>query len=82
MLTLQCYRGYDFFGGCIYRKMTAKISESKGSSDDGGRIGHQQHWLRLRYDFVAVGGIGCSKGVAAIGGRRGSDVHNYYGGGQ
>ncbi|RRT85163.1 hypothetical protein B296_00008955 [Ensete ventricosum] len=27
------------------------------------------------------GGVGCSKGAAAIGGRRGSDVHGYYKGG-
>ncbi|RWV78890.1 hypothetical protein GW17_00060060, partial [Ensete ventricosum] len=59
----------------ICRKTTAKRSESKGSSDGGGRRGQQQRWLRLRCDFVAAGGIGCSKGAVAIGGRRGSDVH-------
>ncbi|RWW75314.1 hypothetical protein BHE74_00016668 [Ensete ventricosum] len=31
---------------------------------------------------MAIGGVGCSKGAAAIGGRRGNDVHDYYGGGQ
>ncbi|RRT32419.1 hypothetical protein B296_00031990 [Ensete ventricosum] len=31
---------------------------------------------------MAVGGVGCSKGVAAIGGRRGSDVHGCCRGGQ
>ncbi|RWW63136.1 hypothetical protein BHE74_00029698 [Ensete ventricosum] len=62
--------------------MTAKRSESKGSSDDGGRRRQQQCWLQLRCDFVATGGVGCSKGAAAIGGRRDSDVHDYCGGGQ
>ncbi|RWW37115.1 hypothetical protein BHE74_00057812, partial [Ensete ventricosum] len=38
--------------------------------------------LRLRCDFVAAGGVYCSKGAATIGGRRGSDVHDYCGGGQ
>ncbi|RRT47742.1 hypothetical protein B296_00016215 [Ensete ventricosum] len=38
--------------------------------------------LRLQCDFVAASGIGYSKGVAAIGGRRGSDVHGCCGGGQ
>ncbi|RRT44023.1 hypothetical protein B296_00015163 [Ensete ventricosum] len=49
--------------------MAAKRSESEGSSDDGGRRGQQQRWLRLRYDFVAASGVSCSKGAAAIGGR-------------
>ncbi|RWV79994.1 hypothetical protein GW17_00058796, partial [Ensete ventricosum] len=46
--------------------MAAKRSGSEGSSDDGGRRGQQQHWLRLRCDFVVVGGVGCSKGAAII----------------
>ncbi|RWW33927.1 hypothetical protein GW17_00001330 [Ensete ventricosum] len=62
--------------------MTAERSELEGSSDDGGRRGQQQRRLRLRCDFVATGGVGCSKGVAAIGGRRGSDVHGCCRGGQ
>ncbi|RZS11436.1 hypothetical protein BHM03_00042767 [Ensete ventricosum] len=66
----------------INRKMAAKRSETEGSSDDGGRRGQQQCWLRLRCDLVAAGGIECSKGAAAIGGRWGSDVHGYCGGGQ
>ncbi|RWW33339.1 hypothetical protein GW17_00001956 [Ensete ventricosum] len=66
----------------IYRKMAAKRSEMEGSSDGEGRRGQQQRRLRLRCDFVATGGVGCSKGAAAIGGRRGSDVHGCCGGGQ
>ncbi|RRT33553.1 hypothetical protein B296_00057456 [Ensete ventricosum] len=62
--------------------MAAKSSESGGSSDDGGRRGQQQRWLRLRCDFMAAGGISCSKGAAAIGGRWGNDVHDYCRGGQ
>ncbi|RWV95115.1 hypothetical protein BHE74_00015883 [Ensete ventricosum] len=62
-------------------KMATKRSESGGSSDGGGRRGHQQCRLRLRYDFVATGGVGCSKGATAIGGRRDSGVHSYYKGG-
>ncbi|RZR75909.1 hypothetical protein BHM03_00000492 [Ensete ventricosum] len=53
----------------IYRKMAAKRSESEGSSDDGGRRGRQQRRLRLRCDFMAASGIGCSKGATTIGGR-------------
>ncbi|RRT39009.1 hypothetical protein B296_00035121 [Ensete ventricosum] len=49
--------------------MTAKRSESEGSSDDGGRRGQQQCRLQLRCNFVAVNGVSCSKGVVAIGGR-------------
>ncbi|RRT81503.1 hypothetical protein B296_00003898 [Ensete ventricosum] len=52
---------------------------AKGSSDGGGGRGQQQHRLRLLCDFVAASGVGCSKGATAIGGRRGSDVHGYYG---
>ncbi|RRT32892.1 hypothetical protein B296_00055945, partial [Ensete ventricosum] len=66
----------------ICRKMAAKRSESKGSSDSGGRKGQQRSQLRLRCDFVAADGVGCSKGAAVIGGRRGSDVHGCCGGGQ
>ncbi|RRT32352.1 hypothetical protein B296_00052304 [Ensete ventricosum] len=66
----------------ICRKMTAKRTESKSSSDGGGRRGQQQRRLWLRCDFVAVSGIGCSKGAATIGGKRGSDVHSYCKGGQ
>ncbi|RRT76438.1 hypothetical protein B296_00025146 [Ensete ventricosum] len=66
----------------ICRKMTAKRFESEGSSDGGGRRGQQQRRLWLRCDFVAAGRVDCSKGAAAIGGRRGSDVHNCCGGGQ
>ncbi|RZR73406.1 hypothetical protein BHM03_00023730 [Ensete ventricosum] len=47
----------------ICQKMAAKRSKLKGSSDDGGRRGQQQRRLRLRLrlrcDFVAVGGVGC-----------------------
>ncbi|RZR92382.1 hypothetical protein BHM03_00020685 [Ensete ventricosum] len=46
-----------------------KKSKSKGSNDDGGRRGQQQRRLRLRCDFVATSGIGCSKGATAIGER-------------
>ncbi|RZR87854.1 hypothetical protein BHM03_00015319 [Ensete ventricosum] len=63
-------------------KMVAKRSESEGSSDDGARRGQQQHWLRLWRNFVAAGGVDCSKGAVAIGGRWDSDVHGYCGGGQ
>ncbi|RZS08348.1 hypothetical protein BHM03_00039303 [Ensete ventricosum] len=66
----------------ICRKMAAKRSESKGSSDSGGRKGQQRSQLRLQCDFVAADGVGCSKGAAVIGGRRGSDVHGCCGGGQ
>ncbi|RWW62306.1 hypothetical protein BHE74_00030573, partial [Ensete ventricosum] len=60
----------------ICRKMATKRSESEGSSDGKGRRGQQQYRLRVWCNFVAAGGIGCSKGAAAIGGRRGSDdVH-------
>ncbi|RZR98431.1 hypothetical protein BHM03_00027795 [Ensete ventricosum] len=31
---------------------------------------------------MAASGVGCSKGTVAIGGRWGSDVHSYCGGGQ
>ncbi|RRT33374.1 hypothetical protein B296_00057339 [Ensete ventricosum] len=62
--------------------MAAKRSVSEGSSDDGGRRGQQQRWLRLRCYFVAASDVGCSKGAAAIGGRRGSDLHGCCGGGQ
>ncbi|RRT59890.1 hypothetical protein B296_00027434 [Ensete ventricosum] len=64
--------------------MAAKRSESEGSSNYGGRRGQQLRWLRLRLqcDFVAAGGVGCSKDVAAIGGRRGSGVHGCCRGGQ
>ncbi|RWW42588.1 hypothetical protein BHE74_00051853 [Ensete ventricosum] len=55
---------------------------AKGSSDSGGRRGQQQRWLRLCCDYVATSGVDCSKGAAAIGGRLGSDVHDYCGGGQ
>ncbi|RZR80586.1 hypothetical protein BHM03_00006640 [Ensete ventricosum] len=55
---------------------------AKGSSNSGGRRGQQQRRLRLHYDFVAASGVGCSKGAAVIEGRRGSDVHDYCGGGQ
>ncbi|RRT56306.1 hypothetical protein B296_00034155, partial [Ensete ventricosum] len=64
----------------ICRKMVAKRSESEGSSDGGGRRGQQQR--RLRCDFVTAGGVNCSKGAAAIGGRQGSDAHDCCGGGQ
>ncbi|RWV83119.1 hypothetical protein GW17_00055322, partial [Ensete ventricosum] len=66
----------------ICQKMAAKRSKLEGSSDGGGRRGQQQRRLRLRCDFVAAGGVSCSKGAAAIRGRRGSDVHGYYRGGQ
>ncbi|RRT65456.1 hypothetical protein B296_00001679 [Ensete ventricosum] len=62
--------------------MAAKRSELEGSSDDGGRRGQQQRRLRLHCDFVAAGGVGCSKGVATIGGRLGSDVYGYCRGNQ
>ncbi|RRT39922.1 hypothetical protein B296_00033483 [Ensete ventricosum] len=55
---------------------------AKGSSVGGGRRGQQQRRLRLRCDFVAASGIGCSKGATTIGGRWGSDVHGYCRGGQ
>ncbi|RWV83483.1 hypothetical protein GW17_00054899 [Ensete ventricosum] len=54
----------------------------KGSIDSGGRRGQQQRRLRLRYNFMVASGVGCSKGAVAIGGRRGSDVHDCCGGGQ
>ncbi|RWV99157.1 hypothetical protein GW17_00037953 [Ensete ventricosum] len=47
----------------IYRKMAAKRSELEGNSDGGGRRGQQQHRLQLRCDFMAAGGIDCSKGL-------------------
>ncbi|RWW20921.1 hypothetical protein GW17_00014938 [Ensete ventricosum] len=59
-------------------KMTAKRSESEGNSNDGGRRGQQLRRLRLRCDFMAAGGVGCSKDAAAIWGRRGRRVHDYY----
>ncbi|RZS22054.1 hypothetical protein BHM03_00054780 [Ensete ventricosum] len=62
--------------------MAAKRSELEGSSDDRGRRGQWQHRLRLRCNFVATGGVGCSKSATAIGGSRGSDVHVCCGGGQ
>ncbi|RZS10631.1 hypothetical protein BHM03_00041919 [Ensete ventricosum] len=68
--------------GDICRKMAAERSKSGGSSDRGGRRGQQQCRLRLRCDFVATGGVGCSKGAAAIRGRWGSGVHSCCGGGQ
>ncbi|RWW75920.1 hypothetical protein BHE74_00016017 [Ensete ventricosum] len=46
--------------------MAAERSESGDSSDGGGRRGQQQCPLRLHCYFVAIGGIGCSKGVAVI----------------
>ncbi|RWV95213.1 hypothetical protein GW17_00042178 [Ensete ventricosum] len=55
---------------------------AKGSSNGRGRKGQQQRRLRLRCDFVATSGVGCSKGATAIGGRRGNDVHDCCGGGQ
>ncbi|RWW01602.1 hypothetical protein GW17_00035343 [Ensete ventricosum] len=67
--------GSDSFG-------EAKRSKLEGSSDGGGRREQQQCRLRLRCDFVAAGGVDCSKGVAAIGGRQGSDVHSCCRGGQ
>ncbi|RWW67444.1 hypothetical protein BHE74_00025112 [Ensete ventricosum] len=65
----------------IRRKMVTKRSESEGNCDGGGKRGQQQHRLWLRCDFVAAGGVGCSMVAAAIGGRWGSDVHGYCGGG-
>ncbi|RZS23164.1 hypothetical protein BHM03_00056040 [Ensete ventricosum] len=62
--------------------MVANRSESEGSSDGGGRRGQQRHQLRLRCDFVATSGVGCSKGAATIVGRWGSGVHGCCGGGQ
>ncbi|RZS04564.1 hypothetical protein BHM03_00034920 [Ensete ventricosum] len=62
MLMLQCRRGCDFW--LIYWKMAVKRSESEGSSDDGGRRGQQQRRLWLLCNFVAAGGVGCSKGAA------------------
>ncbi|RWW52200.1 hypothetical protein BHE74_00041390 [Ensete ventricosum] len=62
-------QGYDFQVADICWKMTAKGSKPGGSSDGGGRSGQQQRQLWLRCDFVAVGGVGYSKGSAAIGGR-------------
>ncbi|RWV80322.1 hypothetical protein GW17_00058430 [Ensete ventricosum] len=56
--------------------MAVKRSKSDGSSDGRGRRGQQQCRLRLRCDFVAASGVSCNKGVAAIGGRWGSDVHS------
>ncbi|RWW58164.1 hypothetical protein BHE74_00034997 [Ensete ventricosum] len=79
---LQCHRGYNFLIADICQKMAAKRSKLEGNSDGGGRRGKQQRWLRLQCDFVAAGGVGCSKGAAAIGGRQGSDVHDYCRGGQ
>ncbi|RZS13618.1 hypothetical protein BHM03_00045222, partial [Ensete ventricosum] len=64
----------------IYLKMAAKRFELEGNSDDGGRRGQQQRWLRLWRNFMAVGGVSYSKDAATIGGRRGSDVHGYCGG--
>ncbi|RRT35185.1 hypothetical protein B296_00057402 [Ensete ventricosum] len=55
---------------------------AKGSSNGGGRRGKQQHRLQLRCDFVAASSVGCSKGMAAIGGKWGSDVHDCCRGGQ
>ncbi|RZS25763.1 hypothetical protein BHM03_00059015 [Ensete ventricosum] len=55
---------------------------TKGNNDGGGRRGQQQRRLRLRCNFVAASGVGCNKGVAAIGGRQDSDVHDCCGGGQ
>ncbi|RRT48304.1 hypothetical protein B296_00035074 [Ensete ventricosum] len=62
--------------------MAAKRSESKGSSDGGGKRGQQRCRLRLRCDFVAAGDVGCSKGAATIGEKRGSGVHDCCRGGQ
>ncbi|RWV77961.1 hypothetical protein BHE74_00028732 [Ensete ventricosum] len=56
--------------------MAAKRSESECNSDGGGRRGQQRRRLLLRCDFMAAGGVGCSNGAAAIGGRRDSGVHN------
>ncbi|RWW11642.1 hypothetical protein BHE74_00033392 [Ensete ventricosum] len=66
----------------IYGKMAAERSELEGSNDGGRRRGQQLRQLWLRCDFVAASGIGCSKGAAAIRGRRGSGVRGYYGGGK
>ncbi|RRT43961.1 hypothetical protein B296_00036530 [Ensete ventricosum] len=79
---LQGCQGCDFQVADIYWKMATKRSELEGNSDDRGRRGQQRHRLRLRCDFVAAGGISCSKGAAAIGGRWSSGVHGYCGGGQ
>ncbi|RRT56647.1 hypothetical protein B296_00012688 [Ensete ventricosum] len=61
--------------------MGAKRSKLEGHSDVGRRRGQKQHWLRLRCDFVAVGGVSCIKGATAIGGRWGKEVHGYCRGG-
>ncbi|RZR87225.1 hypothetical protein BHM03_00014587 [Ensete ventricosum] len=63
-------------------KMAIEGSESGGSSDGGGRSEQQRCRLRLRCDFVAASGVGCSEGAAVIGGRQGSGVHDCCGGGQ
>ncbi|RWW77834.1 hypothetical protein BHE74_00013965, partial [Ensete ventricosum] len=41
----------------ICRKMAAKRSESKGSSDGRGRREQQRRWLQLHCNFVAAGGV-------------------------
>ncbi|RZS00593.1 hypothetical protein BHM03_00030326, partial [Ensete ventricosum] len=63
----------------IYWSMATEGSESGGSSDGGGRSGQQQRRLRLRLrcDFVAIGGVGYSEGAIVIGGKRDSRVHSY-----
>ncbi|RZR90418.1 hypothetical protein BHM03_00018299 [Ensete ventricosum] len=55
---------------------------ANGSSDGGGRRGQQKRRLRLRCDFVAASGIGCSNGATAIGERWDNDVQGCCGGGQ
>ncbi|RZS22829.1 hypothetical protein BHM03_00055674 [Ensete ventricosum] len=44
---LQGRRGCDFQVADIYWKMVAEGSESRGSSDGGGRSRQQQCWLQL-----------------------------------
>ncbi|RWW55953.1 hypothetical protein BHE74_00037386 [Ensete ventricosum] len=49
--------------------MTTKRYELKDNSDDGGRREQQQRQLWLCYNFMAVSGVDCRKGAAAIRGR-------------